>query len=934
MTKFLKKIASVLLIVSFVLGVFFVLFQFRHELALSPIVAHAQHTLHDDLSPNTTNPDSLWIFNGVNGNNSLRIGVWNLLLGLANAFVALVLFFFAFVNIAHIQYDTYQLKKVLPNLIIGIVLANFSMLICRLMVDIASVLTVTFVQQPGGFGNPPGLADDLMCAIFIQSSSNGAGGFATNFAAAYLTGSGLGLILIVLIAIIIMIGILLLSLLLWVRKVVIYLLAATSPLAFIMMAFPPTESYFKKWWDWEIKYVFMGPIIIFIIWLGSKIGATNCGGTFSLTALFATVGLVYLAAIIPFLLGGGAMALAQRVGQGVGHAAVNNPFSQRLGRNVRNRFMGTRLGRTIDGLRQGHELEMQTLDGERQAQRDRAMAGVRRNRGERQTIREAEIAHAKNSIEEVTMELSARVKEGTFQMAEEELRQLTGEGSAIDASRKYMNQARNLRGLQERLSKNDDLDLQVGSEQDLREDGDLQATMSELHAAGLGMETNIQEDGTVGEESRRISWTRANQLSEELLRRAKTEENDDRRAELENSARTLRQQATTYQTQFTSQDQVADRLNQRVAELNTEIEAAEAAGDEERVTTLTATRDAAQQAATLADSRRGRQIGYANYLSRNAGGRRMKILNPAVADEIHTQVISTPAQNLVGGIMRRDGQDQTVGTSEFRVGTTGFYQYVNGNIHELSESEAYAAYVQMGAIHEVMVTSRRGDSKGLNVVHQFNEMMQEAGREDFKVQATRQAMGGMSEDAQRHLLAQLGTSHEAWRGMSEADQNALIAGADFRQLTIKGQGAGAAAGRDFIDRYLNEVEADQALGISESAGSVLRRSRPTPPNRGAAPAGGAGAPGGGAGGPGGGGGGRGGGAGGGGEPEGPVPAGGDFVMGPDDQPGAPAPEGPSPILDPRTGRPFERTRTPNPPAPPQDDEENFDLDDGDFNDET
>lgn len=75
---------------------------------------------------------------------------WRICLGLANAFVILILVFLAVVNIAHIQYDTYNLKKSLPWLIIGIVLANFSLLICRMFIDVAAVLTSTFTSDMAG----------------------------------------------------------------------------------------------------------------------------------------------------------------------------------------------------------------------------------------------------------------------------------------------------------------------------------------------------------------------------------------------------------------------------------------------------------------------------------------------------------------------------------------------------------------------------------------------------------------------------------------------------------------------------------------------------------------------------------------------------------------------------------------------------------------
>lgn len=262
----------------------------------TPGLAHAQD-LHTDLVNGKST--QTWIFD-----------IWKVTLALANVIVIVMLLFVAIVNIVHLQYDTYAIKKSLPLLIIGVIMANFSLLICRMIVDAAQVLTNTFA------GDPRALAEGLLCSM----------GFVTNHSSISVvlltaTGlSGIAIILMIILMLVILIAVVILAFLLWMRKFVIFLLVAVAPIAFIMYAFPPTQNLFKKWWSWFLTWTFMGPLVMLLVWAASKIGATNCTaigghGNFNISALFATVGVIYLAAIVPFKLGGPVMGAWGKAGQ-------------------------------------------------------------------------------------------------------------------------------------------------------------------------------------------------------------------------------------------------------------------------------------------------------------------------------------------------------------------------------------------------------------------------------------------------------------------------------------------------------------------------------------------------------------------------------------------------------------------------------------------
>lgn len=228
------------------------------------------------------------------------ITTWKVVLGLANIGLVIILIFIAIVNILRIQYDTYAIKKMLPILIIGIILANFSLLIIRMFVDFANILTSLFTHNctPGEF------ASNLISAANV-------GGGSTQTAFAGTGGMGLGTLLLWFIfALFVMIAFLILGFLFYIRYAVVLVCAIVAPLAFVAMAFPPTQGFFKQWWGWLTKFIFMKPISFFLLYLAGEIliaGTKSQSGLTHITLWVVVAFLVYLSIIIPFKLGGAIM---------------------------------------------------------------------------------------------------------------------------------------------------------------------------------------------------------------------------------------------------------------------------------------------------------------------------------------------------------------------------------------------------------------------------------------------------------------------------------------------------------------------------------------------------------------------------------------------------------------------------------------------------
>lgn len=253
---------------------------------------------------------------------SWLIQPWRICLGLVDAFVVLVLLFLAIVNIAHINYDTYQLKKSLPLLIVGIIMAHFSLLICQMIITVSEVLLST---ATGGGQVTGTIIQPLIWGLGIGPVLNASGGMKLFALIWALNPNNMAFFLIMsfLMLLVVLIAVSVLIFLLYIRLAILIFLFITAPLAFVSLGFPPTTGMFKKWWSEFTKWVFMKPIMFFVFRIAAVIGTVNSNNDTSAMALWMiTVALTYLAFTVPFKLGGAAMGAWSRFGKMIGLTAT------------------------------------------------------------------------------------------------------------------------------------------------------------------------------------------------------------------------------------------------------------------------------------------------------------------------------------------------------------------------------------------------------------------------------------------------------------------------------------------------------------------------------------------------------------------------------------------------------------------------------------
>ncbi len=314
----------------------------------APTVAHAAASdIRDSLISTGNGPYKASVMTG-----------WRVCLGLADVFVTLILVFLAVVNIAHIQYDTYNLKKTLPWLIIGVILANFSLVICRMFVDAANVLTNTFATSPTG-----SVVTSILGPLYTNLGLGYLPGATATIAWVGLVGSlgtlsvAMGIVTLILLFLP-LIGLLILLFLLYIRIALVLFLAIISPIAFVMLAFPVTQTYFKQWWSWFLKWTFMKPICFFLLWAAVELGKPTGGIT--MVSFLITLALCYLSLIAPFKLGGAIMAGWGRVGRYITQTNKGGVVTNWAGR--RKDKSGAEIRGRFPGLFRGAEKDREELE--------------------------------------------------------------------------------------------------------------------------------------------------------------------------------------------------------------------------------------------------------------------------------------------------------------------------------------------------------------------------------------------------------------------------------------------------------------------------------------------------------------------------------------------------------------------------------------------
>ena len=259
----LRQVALVLPAIFFALVIFFAFIPHTHAAWIEPIYQVLGNT-----SAGTT--------------GGVVAQVWQGMMYLVNGLVLIALIYVAFMNILRIQMDSYAVKKFLPTFIMAVILANFSFLIARIVIDLGNIAISLFL-----FGSKENQISGAFDALIGEGPPAPAAGNYYWVITAYNL-SQLGIIVGAIL-------IFVLSFIFLIRNYLLYFLVAIAPIAFMAMALPITKKYFQQWWAQFTKWVFMPVIAVFWLWLANLFYAATQGSSMYLPLIFA--GLCYYMAI-------------------------------------------------------------------------------------------------------------------------------------------------------------------------------------------------------------------------------------------------------------------------------------------------------------------------------------------------------------------------------------------------------------------------------------------------------------------------------------------------------------------------------------------------------------------------------------------------------------------------------------------------------------
>ncbi len=198
---------------------------------------------------------------------------WEVMRTIANVVFVLVFLVIIYSQVTGRNAGGYNIKRMLPRLIIGAILVNVSYYICVIAIDISNIVGMTILDIMKGVTDRIGTP-----AMSLDNAANGfEDGVLSDITSSILTKSGTVWILMapiaavtISIAVVSAAGIVLLI----ARKVIVAMLVLVSPLLFVSYLLPNIEHYFQQWLRLFTQLLLLFPVIAFLLGTGQIISAT------------------------------------------------------------------------------------------------------------------------------------------------------------------------------------------------------------------------------------------------------------------------------------------------------------------------------------------------------------------------------------------------------------------------------------------------------------------------------------------------------------------------------------------------------------------------------------------------------------------------------------------------------------------------------------
>lgn len=217
-------------------------------------------------------------------NDIVKAG-WPFVQGIANLGFIFALLYIALATTLRLESVSTSIQRLLPKLLIGALLVNFSLVIGGLVIDASRLMMATEIKLAAGPGvTSKNFYDKLLKATrgYELTGLSGLGGVVTGSGAGASVSNydyAIGYIMVrartTVLSGMLTVGLFLISINLLVRYIALLILLTFSPLAYVAIALPQTKQYFTQWWQLFIKWVMYGPIVLFFLILILKIQSTG-----------------------------------------------------------------------------------------------------------------------------------------------------------------------------------------------------------------------------------------------------------------------------------------------------------------------------------------------------------------------------------------------------------------------------------------------------------------------------------------------------------------------------------------------------------------------------------------------------------------------------------------------------------------------------------
>lgn len=205
---------------------------------------------------------------------------WSYMRNFANVAFVIGFLIIIYSQLTSVGLSNYDLKKMLPRLIVAAILVNISYWICAAAIDISNVLGYSiqdiFISMRKGLVGDEGNGWDVLSFKSVAGAVlSGGTAVAATGAGAYgllLSAGSVGAALYMLLPILVgvLIAVLVALLVMAARQAIITILVIVAPLAFVAYLLPGTEKYFKKWHELGMTMLLMFPIFS-VIFGGSQL---------------------------------------------------------------------------------------------------------------------------------------------------------------------------------------------------------------------------------------------------------------------------------------------------------------------------------------------------------------------------------------------------------------------------------------------------------------------------------------------------------------------------------------------------------------------------------------------------------------------------------------------------------------------------------------